>query len=203
VYVADQDADEVVELYSVPIIGGASVKLNPPLAGSKGDVRGAAPEMPNPFRISPDSRRVVYVADQDTDNVYELYSVPIAGGRSAKLNPVLAGGRGEIRGADNMVANPFLVTADSRRVLYLADQETVGVMELHSVPIAGGKVVRLNPPLAGGHGTIVGADYEVNNPFRISPDGRRAVYVADQDVDEVIELYVSDLPADDPRERDP
>lgn len=78
-------------------------------------------------------------------------------------------------------------------MLYLADQETVGVMDLHSVPITGGAVTKLNPMLAKGQGTIVGADYEMHNPFRISPDSRYAVYVADQESDEVIELFVSEL----------
>src|SRR5262245_48440305 len=32
------------------------------------------------FRISPDNRNVVYVADQESDNIPELYSVPIGGG---------------------------------------------------------------------------------------------------------------------------
>jgi len=32
------------------------------------------------FKISADSNRVVYRADQNTDGVYELYSVPIGGG---------------------------------------------------------------------------------------------------------------------------
>ncbi len=199
VYTADQDTDEVIEIYSVPIGGGEAVKLNPVLAGGKGDVRGASTDMANPFRISPDSSRVVYVADQEKDSVFELFSVPIAGGPSVKLNPVLAKGRGEIRGADNSVANPFLFTADGRRVLYLADQEDVGVMELYAVAVTGGAVTKLNralsaPRQAGGEGAIVGADYEVNHPFRISPDGRWAVYVADQDADEVIELYSSELP---------
>ena len=41
---------------------------------------------PNPFRISPDSSRMVYVADQDTNRVNELYSVALGGGTVTKLN---------------------------------------------------------------------------------------------------------------------
>jgi Tol biopolymer transport system component len=194
VYLADLEADEVIEIYSVAIEGGKAVKLNPPLAGGKGDVRGASSDMANPFRISPDSARVVYVADQETDNVYELFSVAIEGGAAVKLNPRLAKGRGEVRGADNSVANPFRFTPDGGRVLYLADQKEVGVMELYAVAVTGGPVTRLNLTLADGRGAVVGADYELDNPFLVSPDGRFAVYVADQDADEVIELYSSELP---------
>jgi len=37
-------------------------------------------------RISPDGSRVVYLADQDADELLELYSVPIDGGMSMRLN---------------------------------------------------------------------------------------------------------------------
>jgi len=64
--VADQQTDTVFELYSVPITGPATegVKLNGPLV-LNGNVK--------TFRISPDSGRVLYIADQDIDNTYELY----------------------------------------------------------------------------------------------------------------------------------
>ncbi len=195
VYIADQETDEAFELWSVAINGGPVSKLNPPMAGGKGDIRGPSRDMINPFRISPDSRRVVYIADQESDSTFELFSVPITGGSATKLNPTLAHGRGEIRGADNIVANPFLITADSTRVVYLADQELVGVMELYSVPIGGGPVTNLNPTLAENQGAILGTEYELHNPFRISPDGRHVVYLADQETDEHIELFASDLPA--------
>ncbi len=67
VYLADQDTDNVFELYSVPIGGPATagIKLNGTLVAG-GDVSPG-------FQISPDSGRVLYIADQDTDNVFELY----------------------------------------------------------------------------------------------------------------------------------
>jgi hypothetical protein len=66
------------ELFSVPIDGGAPVRLNAPLAPG-----GIVTDM----EISPDSARVVYRADQDQDNVFELFSVPLAGGTPVQLNP--------------------------------------------------------------------------------------------------------------------
>lgn len=47
------------------------------------------------FKISPDNQSAVYVADQNTDNVNELYSVGMGGGEPIKLNSVLVSG-GEV-----------------------------------------------------------------------------------------------------------
>ena len=76
VYWADQETDNVYELYSVPLGGpaAAGVKLNGAMV-TGGYVHN--------FLISPDSSRVVYLADQQTDNVYELYSVPLGGPAAA------------------------------------------------------------------------------------------------------------------------
>jgi hypothetical protein len=70
VYLADADTDNVLELYTAPIVGGASVKLNGPLV-ALGNV--------SSFQISADSARVVYRADQDIVGVFELYSVSVQG----------------------------------------------------------------------------------------------------------------------------
>ncbi len=48
-----------------------ATKLNMPLPAGGSVVE---------FRITPDGSRVVYRADQDVDNVFELYSVPVQGG---------------------------------------------------------------------------------------------------------------------------
>ncbi len=57
---------------------GSPTKLNGSMV-SGGNVSGS-------FRSSPDNSRVAYKADQDTDGVLELYSVPIGGGTPTKLN---------------------------------------------------------------------------------------------------------------------
>ena len=84
VYWADQDTNDVFELYSRPADGsGAAVKLNGPLVAG-GDVAD--------FRIAPDSSRVVYRADQSTDEVFELYSRVIDASASAP-HPSTSGGQ--------------------------------------------------------------------------------------------------------------
>jgi hypothetical protein len=174
VYWADQDTAGVFELYSVPLDGSAApVKLNAPLVsgGIVGDV----------FQISPDSSRVVYLADQDTDNVWELFSVPLAGGASIKLNGSLVAG-GNVGGPFGQGQHyAFEISPDSSWVAYNADQDTDGMFELYSVSLTGGGPIKLNNPL------VLGGD--VFDDFEISPDSSRVVYRADQDTDGINELY--------------
>lgn len=164
IYKADQDTDTIDELYSVPIGGGAATKLNGPLVAG-GDVL--------LFGISPDSTRVVYIADQDADTVNELYSVPIGGGAVTKLNSALV-----LNGDVATAGSTIVITPDSSRVLYRADQVTDTVDELFSVPIGGGGVTKLNPtPVLNG------------DVAAFATVGGRTFYFADQDTDAVTELY--------------
>jgi len=178
VYKANQQTAAVLELYSVPISGPASagVKLNGALVAN-GEVLNWA--------ISPDSSRVVYRADQQTDEVWELYSVPLAG-------PAVAGVKlngGLVEGGD--VNTSFKISPDSSHVVYWADQDTNDVSELYSVPLAGPAVagVKLNASLVAGGGV---------GEFAISPYSSRVVYRADQETDGVFELY--SVPLDGPSE---
>jgi Tol biopolymer transport system component len=165
VFTADIDVDDQYELYSVSITGSVPVKLNPPLVAG-----GAVSRL----SITPDGSRVIYTADQDVDERAELYSVPIAGGPALKLNgPLVSGGN---------VGINFGIAADTDRVVYTADQQSNDVIELYSVPIGGGAFVKLNPPL------VSGGDLSTFG-FEIDPVSDRVVYRADQDTNDLSELY--------------
>ncbi|WP_197530955.1 PD40 domain-containing protein [Bythopirellula polymerisocia] len=72
-------------------------------------------------------------------------------GPPVKLNgPLVAGG--------NVSEHVSIFSPDGSRVFYVADQDTLGVPELFSVPSGGGAPVKLNIPLASG----VAADFLVN-----------------------------------------
>ena len=106
--------DTPADLAFVSTSNTSVVKLNAPLAAN-GDV--------NSVQISPDSSRVVYRVDQEADEVYELYSVPIGGGSAVKLNaPLVANG----------YVSGFQISPNSSQVVYQADQETEEVYELYS-----------------------------------------------------------------------
>ncbi len=138
---------------SLPAQGLPRQKINDPLAPG-GEVQ--------LFQISPDSRRVVYTADQDTPGVHEIYSVPFSGGGATKISlPLQQGGATWLHE----------VSPDGSTVVYCADRDGNNVFELYSVPITGGVSSMLSNGLPSAR---LGVD------FRISPDGTSVVFVADR-----------------------
>jgi len=133
------------------------------------------------FEISPDSRTVVYLAEQAVALRFELFTVPIDGSAPAvRLNPQLSGAR-------DVVA--FRIRADGGGVVYLADQELDERFELYEAPLDAGRASRkLNPALDAAEDV---AD------FRLAPAGTYVVFRADAAADERFELYsvlLLDLP---------
>ena len=169
-YLADQTTDEVFEIFSVPTTGGTPVKLNGAM-GVGGDVSTSG------LQFSPNGSRVVYFADQNADNVNELFSVPSTGGAAIKLNGTL------VTNGD-VASSGILISPDSSRVIYTADQDADNVFEIFSAPIAGGTPVKLSGPMVANGDVSVGAGGRA-----FTPDGSRVIYTADQDADEVVELY--------------
>jgi hypothetical protein len=161
VYLADQDIDDVFELY----LAGSSIKLNPPLSQGKNVLD---------FQITPDKTAVVYRADHDTNDVFELYRVEFAKpGVSTKLNSPLPVG-GDVWSV--------VITPDSSSVLYVADQTTDGVSELYRVPVATpGVSTKLNGPLVPGGNVF----FDIGT----TPDNSAVVYRATQATANTIELY--------------
>jgi hypothetical protein len=97
------------------------------------------------FAISPDSTTVVFLVDRDTDDVQELYAVPITGTIPIKLNPPLVDG-GDVE--------RFAFAPDGQSVIYIADQAVDNRRELYSVPVIGGTAITLSAPLVAGGNVI-------------------------------------------------
>jgi hypothetical protein len=140
VYLADQDTDEVFELYSVPVAGGTVAKLSGGTMVSGGDVL--------EFNISPNSAKVVFRADRITDGVGELFSVPIDGGEPDNISGSLVSGGSIVEPPPGLTS--FLISTNSATVVFEADKEVDERYELYSVPIAGGTVDKLNGSLVAG-----------------------------------------------------
>ena len=213
IYRADAAVDGRLDLWSVPVAGGAPTKLNGALVAG-GDVQGFVP--------SPIDDAVAYLADQQVEGRIELYIVPAAGGNVVKLSHALSGNWDILEprflpdgtrilysefdvdtrqiwsvrpDATDRVAlvGPMVSDGavkryafDSDRLVFLADKEVWNRFELYSVPIAGGTPVKLHPPLVAGGDVAI--DWEVAP--RITSDGTRVVYVADQATAGYENLYV-------------
>lgn len=173
VYIADQNNDNVFELFLVNLATpGNSVKLNGVLQPN-GDVVS--------FAITPDGTSVVYLADQTIDPGNELFQVFFAntGSGGIRLTPTFATGG---------TVSQFAVTPDSTRVVYLADADTLNVKELYQVAFLNPRnPAKLNTPL----GSLAG-NRNVRD-FAVSPNGASIVYLADQDNDNVFELYLAQV----------
>lgn len=120
---------------------------------------------------------VLMVAAQDTNGVNELYLVSPRGGTRTKLSqPMAEGGN---------VESGLVISGDGKKVLYRADHDADGSIDLFAVEVARpGVAVRVNGPLVtnGNVGSAV-----------ISADGTRAVYGATQDDQNIFEGYTVDL----------
>lgn len=155
VYGGEQITDGVNELFSVPIGGGDVTRLSPPGLGDGRNVLGGR-------RISPDSSTVVYLADQNTDFVDELFAVPVGGGEVVRLNSDLP-----VDGDIGIFG--FEISPDGATVVYTGDQEVNNRLDLYSVPIGGGAFTRLNE---------IDVDTFISD-FRLTSDGSRVVFLDD------------------------
>lgn len=118
IYNLEQNTDNVDELFSVSITGGDVIRLNADLPEG-GDVISNLG-----FRISPDSNFVVYLAEQNTNGLRELFYVPINGGDSTRVNADL------VEGGDVFL---FGISPDNSTIVYRSDQDNNDMTELYSV----------------------------------------------------------------------
>jgi dipeptidyl aminopeptidase/acylaminoacyl peptidase len=136
VFSADQNTTGVIELYSVQPNGSNLQKLN-------GDfVSGGTISDGSAWKISPDSLRVSYQANQDNNTQIELYTVPID--RSAAPTPIsniqTDGG--------NVLEHNWSNTG--AYLLYRADEQTDDVFELYKTNPDGSGSGQVNPSLVNG-----------------------------------------------------
>jgi hypothetical protein len=154
-----------VELFSIPIGGGSPVPLNG-LMVDGGNVSG--------FAITPDSRFVVYTADETVDEMTLLFQVPVDGS-SDRIHLI-----------PDMFAIPgrnveeFLITPNSKGVVYMADFLMDERYDLFSVAIEGGTNYRLNT------GMINTGDIK---KFVITPNSLGVIIMMDYYTDGVDELF--------------
>lgn len=169
VYRADQETDNVFELYRVPLTltplpDPPTAKLSGPMV-SGGDVLD--------FELSPVTGRLAYHADQDVNDVNELYTIGLAGGGRTKVSALPAGWdvTPPIVSADQHRIG-YTIVADGSRVVYEIELRAGTVVvdkRLFSVPIAGPATssVRLDDPAVD----------TMQDGYQVSSDGAQVVYM--------------------------
>lgn len=147
-------------LYTIPIGGGTPTNMTAQLTGD-----GVYDHVRDSFTVSPDNRWIVFIARQEANNYRrELYSVPVdKPGTLIKLNQPIEEPR-------NIYT--FTISMDAKYVVYETHEEPLEYSDLYSVPIGGGKAVRLNVVPAPNHPRLV-------KDFAISPDSKRVVLLCE------------------------
>jgi Tol biopolymer transport system component len=186
-YRADQDTPGVVELYVNSINGGNPVKVTPDLAPD-GDVEVPFALNFDAFNWSPDGNRIAYIADQERDGFYELFVSAPDGSSNFKVSGVL---HTDFDGGDVL---EFEWSPDSSLIAYRADQDFNGVIELYAnQPSDTSTPTKVNTPLPDGDPRDVaaepGSSFDV---FEWAPDNSWIAYIADQDTNDVFELFTAE-----------
>ncbi len=177
VYLFDQEQAGLFELFAVPVDGAAPpLRLNQLLVAG-GDVAD--------FQVDASGGRVVYRADAREDERFELFAVAPGGGEAP-----LRLDASEL--ADGDVMGGFRITPDEKHVVFVADHDGDEVLELYAAPLDREKAaIKLNGPLVAGGDVLAGNGF--TPLFQIAPDSMRVLYLADQDCDHVIELYLTSI----------
>jgi Tol biopolymer transport system component len=153
-----------VEVFSARVDGSEIVRLDPDLGPF---------QLVFDIALSSDEAWVAILVRADGENPFELYLVPSDGSQPArKISGALVSG-------GNVEAD-FAFRPDSRAVLYRADQETDGVVELFAAGLLGSPPVKINGSMVPG-GSV--------ESFRIAPDGLSAAYLADERTNDTLELF--------------
>jgi Tol biopolymer transport system component len=192
-YRADQDFNEVIELYaSQPSVTSTFTKVNILIPdGDPRDVDVILGSNEDVFEWSPDSSSIAYIADQESDDIFEIFTaeltsiMPPAFDTPIKVHPDLTG---------NEDVQEFKWAPDSSRIAYRANQVDVAAIELFStllsaLPDPSANSMISGPLTPGGNvDTPPGSSAEI---FVWAPDNSRIAYLADQVANDVFELFSS------------
>jgi Tol biopolymer transport system component len=174
-YLADQTTNNVVELFTSLPDGTGNVRVSGNL------VAGGSVEMVDVL-WAPDSSRLVYYADQTTDDVVVLFTaLPDGSAPPIEVSgPMVAGGDvgGRLQSLGDVAWSP-----DASRIAYVADQEVDGQEEVYVTLPTAAAPVRIT--------SSVVADGEVQSDLTWSDDSQRLRFDAEHRTAFFTEPFVS------------
>ena len=171
-YLADQVVDEQFELYTGTIVNGNDIAVGGVnAAGAGADVTA--------FSWAWDSSRIAYVADINTNDIFEAFTVtPTTPGARVLISNGVTGTK-DVVGLPSWAPN-------SSRVAFLGDINLDGTIELFTSTPTGNETDTINSAPLGGN---VATGPIQSTPPAWSPDSTLLVYTAEQDAVGVIEVY--------------
>ena len=148
IFLSDEGTDGLSELWISDVSGTAPtvpVRVNAPLTNATGDVGATVSfDQPSDYGVSPDGRRLYYIADAVTESVDELYVVDLDNlGVARRVSP--AGLTSTSQDVDRAFFTP-----DSQSLVFVADTVTINELEVFLVDATGANMtgpVTLNAPL--------------------------------------------------------
>jgi hypothetical protein len=169
-FAPDTATAQSVEVHAAPADGtGPDRQLS--------DVASTLPGLGNVVTadFSPDSQWTTYAADDQVDDLFQWFSVPIA-----------AAGPGLDNQLSNAITGVALheISDDNTTVAYTGDDITSGILEVFTVPIGGGVPTRLNPPGMLGAGVT---------DIEISQNSIWVAYLAEGNTAGIVEVYAAAL----------
>ena len=192
---SNDDPDLISESVNVLKFSWAPVEVDRSLAYSTGrelytarpngdDNKRVTPALTDGGKISdfswaPNSARIAYLADQESDEDFELFTVKPNGNDDLRISGDLT---------DNGDVTDFSWAPDSTRIAYRADQESDEDFELFTVEPNGDDDSRISGDLTD-NGDVT--------DFSWAPDSTRIAYRADQESNEVFELFTVEPDGDD------
>lgn len=155
----DENFNQSSQLFSVDVATKARKVLTPVLNNGDGKFLGS-------YKITPDSRFVVYIASLENDAFFrsELYSIPIAAGSQSQRRNI-----GNIPSASSADVREFSISPNSQHVVYQTNEENSAGDDfdiLFRVAPTGGSPTQLTPRVAEG---------SAENAI-FTPDSSRIVY---------------------------
>lgn len=192
VYVSDDLTDGILELFYSNVTGPAPtapVRISAPFINTAGDVGTSVSfDRPADFGVSPDGLRVYYIADARIESVDELYVVDLATPGVARL--VSHDGRTDTNDDVDLVN----WTPDSQSVVFVADTQTTGILEVFIADATGEGApapITLNAPfVTNGDISQATANFSTDEVV-IDPNNRGVYFMADGATDAIETVYYS------------